>query len=82
MEHSFLIQAQKHLLVLARMESLDCLADARKEHLPLLETMHAVGMKWADKFLNENAPLVFRLGYHSVSNNHNLDFALPFALIL
>jgi aprataxin len=31
-----------------------------------LKRMHAVGLKWAEKFLSENASLVFRLGYHSV----------------
>ncbi|XP_027173702.1 transcription factor bHLH140 [Coffea eugenioides] len=58
-------KARKHLLVLARVEGLDRLADVSKEHLPLLNTMHAVGLKWAEKLLNENESLVFRLGYHS-----------------
>ncbi|VFQ91669.1 unnamed protein product [Cuscuta campestris] len=58
-------KAQKHLLVLARVEGLDQLKDICKEHIPMLETMHAVGLKWAEKFLNENESLVFRLGYHS-----------------
>ncbi|XVE97117.1 hypothetical protein REPUB_Repub02eG0283000 [Reevesia pubescens] len=58
-------KAKRHLLVLARFQGLDCLADARKEHLRLLLTMHEVGLKWADKFLHEDASLVFRLGYHS-----------------
>ncbi|VFQ71192.1 unnamed protein product [Cuscuta campestris] len=58
-------KAQKHLLVLARVEGLDQLKDICKEHIPVLETMHAVGLKWAEKFLNENESLIFRLGYHS-----------------
>ncbi|KAK3032830.1 hypothetical protein RJ639_037007 [Escallonia herrerae] len=58
-------KAQKHLLVLARAEGLDRLADVRKEHLQLLSRMHAVGLKWVEKFLAENESLVFRLGYHS-----------------
>ncbi|XP_044502027.1 transcription factor bHLH140 isoform X2 [Mangifera indica] len=58
-------KAQKHLLVLARCDGLDSLADVSKEHLQLLKMMHAVGLKWAEKFLLENASLVFRLGYHS-----------------
>lgn len=32
----------------------------------MLKTMHAVGLKWAEEFLNENESLIFRLGYHSV----------------
>lgn len=51
---------------MARYDGLDCLADVCKEHLQILKTMHAVGLKWAKKFLNEDASLVFRLGYHSV----------------
>ncbi|XVE76587.1 hypothetical protein DITRI_Ditri12bG0185100 [Diplodiscus trichospermus] len=58
-------KAKRHILVLARIEGLDCLADARKEHLQLLMKMHEVGLKWANKFLHEDASLVFRLGYHS-----------------
>ncbi|KAJ4845470.1 hypothetical protein Tsubulata_033911 [Turnera subulata] len=59
-------KAQKHLLVLARHEGLDSLADVHEEHLELLMTMHTVGKKWAEKFLPEDSSLVFRLGYHSV----------------
>lgn len=66
-EFTFILQARKHVLVLARTGGLDCLADVQQEHLPLLKKMHDVGLKWAEKFLNENASLVFRLGYHSVS---------------
>ncbi|XWS67267.1 hypothetical protein CRYUN_Cryun05aG0272700 [Craigia yunnanensis] len=65
-------KAKRHLLVLARFEGLDCLVDARKEHLQLLLTMHEVGLKWADKFLHEDASLVFRLGYHLVPSMRQL----------
>ncbi|KAK7390348.1 hypothetical protein VNO78_25653 [Psophocarpus tetragonolobus] len=65
-------KARKHALVLARIEGLDCLADVRKEHLLLLNKMHDVGLKWAKKFLNENASLVFRLGYHSAPSMRQL----------
>ncbi|OMO97623.1 Histidine triad (HIT) protein [Corchorus olitorius] len=65
-------KAKKHLLVLARFEGLDCLADARKEHIQTLKTLHAVGLKWAEKFLHEDASLVFRLGYHSVPSMRQL----------
>ncbi|XP_008243317.1 PREDICTED: transcription factor bHLH140 [Prunus mume] len=58
-------RAQRHVLVVARYEGLDCLADVRKEHLQLLRTMHAVGLKWAEKLLHDDSSLVFRLGYHS-----------------
>ena len=53
-------------MVLARCEGLDRLADVRKEHLQLLQTMNAVGLKWAEKFLHEDGSYIFRLGYHSV----------------
>ncbi|ESW06750.1 hypothetical protein PHAVU_010G073200 [Phaseolus vulgaris] len=65
-------KAQKHVLVLARIGGLDCLADVQKEHLQLLNKMHDVGLKWAEKFLNENASLVFRLGYHSAPSMRQL----------
>lgn len=54
------------MLVLARQESLDGLEDVRKENLQLLQEMHNVGLKWVDRFQNEDASLIFRLGYHSV----------------
>lgn len=60
------LQAQRHLLVLARTDGLDRLADVRKEHLQLLRTMYSIGLKWAEKFIIENESLVFRLGFHSV----------------
>lgn len=63
-------QARKHLLVVARHEGLDQLADVCTEHLPLLRTMHAMGLKWIHKFFHEDAPLVFRLGYHSVGHQY------------
>lgn len=66
------MQARRHLLVLARSQGLDCLADVGREHLPLLRTMHTVGLKWAEKFISEEELLVFRLGYHSVCNSHSL----------
>ncbi|KAL0291675.1 UNVERIFIED_CONTAM: Transcription factor [Sesamum calycinum] len=65
-------KAQRHLLVLARVDGLDSIADIRREHIPLLKTMHAVGLKWAVKFLNENKSLSFRLGYHSVPSMRQL----------
>ncbi|KAL6337602.1 hypothetical protein AAG906_037195 [Vitis piasezkii] len=65
-------KAQRHLLVLARSEGLDCLADVGGEHLQLLRTMHAVGLKWAEKFLCEDELLVFRLGYHSAPSMRQL----------
>lgn len=66
-----LSQAKTHLLVLACDKGgLDCLAYVREQHLQLLKKMHAVGLKWAEKYLNENESLAFRLGYHSVYINH------------
>ncbi|XP_057998025.1 transcription factor bHLH140-like isoform X3 [Hevea brasiliensis] len=59
-------KAQKHVLILARCEGLDCLADVQQEHLQLLTTMHDVGLRWAEKFLHEDSSMIFRLGYHSV----------------
>ncbi|KAK9124560.1 hypothetical protein Sjap_014162 [Stephania japonica] len=58
-------KARRHLLVVARMDGLDCLADACEEHLHLLKAMHAMGEKWAKKSISEDASLIFRLGYHS-----------------
>ncbi|KAJ0088338.1 hypothetical protein Patl1_31382 [Pistacia atlantica] len=65
-------KAKKHILVLARCDGLDHLADVSKEHLQLLKMMHAMGLKWAEKFLLEDASLVFRLGYHSVPSMRQL----------
>lgn len=60
------MQAKRHVLVVSRKDGLDSLADVKKEHLPLLRRMHSAGVKWAQKFLEEDSSLVFRLGYHSV----------------
>ncbi|TVU47401.1 hypothetical protein EJB05_07001 [Eragrostis curvula] len=65
-------KAKKHVLVISRMNGLDSLADVKKEHLPLLRKMHSAGVKWAQKFLEEDASLVFRLGYHSVPSMRQL----------
>lgn len=65
-------KAQVHLLVLARIDGLDCLADVGKEHLPLLRTMHAVGEKWAKTFSSDDSSLTFRLGYHSAPSMRQL----------
>jgi aprataxin len=62
------MQAKKHVLVVSRMNGLDSLADVTKEHLPLLRMTHSTGVKWAQKFLEEDTSLVFRLGYHSVQS--------------
>ncbi|KAK4582380.1 hypothetical protein RGQ29_025526 [Quercus rubra] len=65
-------KARRHLLVLARSEGLDRLSDVSKDHLQLLKTMHNVGLKWVEKFLQEDASLIFRLGYHSVPSMRQL----------
>ncbi|KAM0830256.1 hypothetical protein ACQ4PT_066325 [Festuca glaucescens] len=65
-------KAKKHVLVISRRDGLDSLADVNKEHLPLLRSMHSVGVKWAQKFLEEDASLTFRLGYHSVPSMRQL----------
>ncbi|GFY83796.1 APRATAXIN-like protein [Actinidia rufa] len=65
-------KAKRHLLVVARFEGLDRLADASKDHLELLRAMHAVGLKWAEKCLIEDKTLVFRLGYHSAPSMRQL----------
>ncbi|KAJ1297594.1 hypothetical protein BS78_01G388500 [Paspalum vaginatum] len=65
-------KAKRHVLVISRMDGLDSLADVKKEHLPLLRRMHSAGVKWAQKFLEEDADLVFRLGYHSVPSMRQL----------
>ena len=62
------MQAKRHVLVISRANGLDSLADVKKEHLPLLRKMHSTGVEWAQKFLEEDASLVFRLGYHSVQS--------------
>ncbi|KAL7136199.1 hypothetical protein ABFS83_10G013200 [Erythranthe nasuta] len=65
-------KAQKHFLVIARLDGLDSLADVCKEHVTLLKTMHDVGLKWVEKSLDENKSLTFRLGYHSVPSMKQL----------
>ncbi|KAG2552663.1 hypothetical protein PVAP13_9KG476200 [Panicum virgatum] len=65
-------KAKRHVLVISRTDGLDSLADVKKEHLPLLRRMHSAGVKWAQKFLEEDASLVFRLGYHSVPSMRQL----------
>ncbi|XP_072996048.1 transcription factor bHLH140 [Typha latifolia] len=65
-------KAKKHILVLSRLHGLDSIADAKKEHVPLLRRMHSAGVRWAQKFLSEDASLIFRLGYHSVPSMRQL----------
>nr|QDH08962.1 transcription factor bHLH140 isoform X2 [Cymbidium sinense] len=65
-------KAKKHILVLSRLPGLDCLADVRREHLPMLQKMHAAGLKWVEKFSSHDPALVFRLGYHSVPSMRQL----------
>lgn len=67
----FLLQAQRHLLVLARADGLDSIDNVCEKHIPILKNMHAVGLEWAKKFILENKSLSFRLGYHSVSHALN-----------
>lgn len=64
----YLPQAQRHLLVVARADGLDSIASVCERHIPLLKTMHAVGLEWAEKFIREDKSMPFRLGYHSVSH--------------
>ncbi|XP_048225868.1 transcription factor bHLH140 isoform X3 [Ricinus communis] len=68
----YFLQAQKHLLVLARYPGLDGLADVHEEHIQLLTTMHTVGLKWAKRFLHEDSSMIFRLGYHSTPSMRQL----------
>ncbi|MQL80041.1 hypothetical protein Taro_012463 [Colocasia esculenta] len=65
-------KGKRHVLVLSRLNGLDCLADVRREHLPLLKQMHNLGIKWSKKFLNEDSSLIFRLGYHSAPSMRQL----------
>lgn len=65
-------KAQKHILILAQARGLDCLADVHEVHLELLRRMHAIGLKWVEKFLHEDSQLVFRLGYHSAPSMRQL----------
>lgn len=65
-------KAKKHLLVLARLDGLDRLADVHLGHLQLLKTMYEVGIKWVEKFLEDDDSLIFRLGFHSVPSMRQL----------
>ncbi|KAI0531235.1 hypothetical protein KFK09_000788 [Dendrobium nobile] len=65
-------KAKKHILVTSRLPGLDCLAEIRREHLPMLQKMHAAGLKWAEQFSRHDPSLVFRLGYHSVPSMRQL----------
>uniref|UniRef100_A0A453IAV5 Macro domain-containing protein n=1 Tax=Aegilops tauschii subsp. strangulata TaxID=200361 RepID=A0A453IAV5_AEGTS len=65
-------KAKRHVLVISRTDGLDSLADVKKAHLPLLRSLHSAGLKWAHKFLEEDASLKFRLGYHSVPSMRQL----------
>ncbi|KAG2262352.1 hypothetical protein Bca52824_069431 [Brassica carinata] len=65
-------QRLKHVLVLARQESVDGLEDVGSANIQLLEEMHDVGMKWIKRFQDEDASLIFRLGYHSVPSMRQL----------
>lgn len=65
-------KGKRHVLVVARLRGLDGLADVSREHLDLLKLMHEVGMRWAEKFLQEDASLIFRLGYHSAPSMRQL----------
>ncbi|XP_040378493.1 transcription factor bHLH140 [Oryza brachyantha] len=65
-------KAKRHVLIVSRRDGLDSLADVKKEHLPLLRTIHSAGVKWAQKFLEGDSSLVFRLGYHSVPSMRQL----------
>lgn len=65
-------KAKKHVLVLARLDGLDSLADVQKEHIPLLRHIHSIGEKWASSFLQEDPSMIIRLGYHSVPSMRQL----------
>ncbi|GMH10211.1 hypothetical protein Nepgr_012052 [Nepenthes gracilis] len=65
-------KAKRHVLVLARMEGLDHLADVHQEHLQLLKIIHETGIRWAENFLQDDASLIFRLGYHSAPSMRQL----------
>ncbi|KAL6901901.1 hypothetical protein ACP4OV_004777 [Aristida adscensionis] len=65
-------KAKRHVLVISRIDGLDSLAEVKTEHLAVLRMMHSTGMKWAQKFMEEDTSLVFRLGYHSVPSMRQL----------
>lgn len=62
------------MLVLAREESVDGLEDVGRENIQLLEEMQNVGMKWVQRFQDEDPSLIFRLGYHSVLPSFCIQF--------
>ncbi|XAR68791.1 hypothetical protein NMG60_11000157 [Bertholletia excelsa] len=70
--HDIYPKAKRHILVLARLEGLEHLADAHKEHIDLLRKMHTVGLKWAEKCTSEDETLIFRIGYHSAPSMRQL----------
>ena len=65
--------------MLARLDGLDRLANVHLGHLQLLKTMHEVGIKWVEKFLEDDDSLIFRLGFHSVCHSA-LYYHLPVAI--
>ncbi|WOK98047.1 hypothetical protein Cni_G06756 [Canna indica] len=65
------LKAKKHILVISRLQGLDCLVDARREHPSLLKKMHSAGAKWVDRFLREDSSL----GYHLVCSPSNLELS-------
>ncbi|XP_021769673.1 transcription factor bHLH140-like isoform X1 [Chenopodium quinoa] len=65
-------KAKRHILVLARLNGLDGVGDVCQEHLQLLRTMQQVGIKWTERFLQEDESLIFRLGFHSVPSMRQL----------
>ncbi|GAB2299123.1 hypothetical protein Dimus_033195 [Dionaea muscipula] len=65
-------KGKRHVLVLARVGGLDCLKDVSREHVELLKLMHEAGTRWAAKFLQDDASLIFRLGYHSAPSMRQL----------
>ncbi|XP_057862427.2 transcription factor bHLH140 [Cryptomeria japonica] len=78
-------KGKKHVLVISRMNGLNSLEDAGKEHLQHLQNIHNLGQEWVAKFLNEDQSMIFRLGYHSVPSLRQLhmhvisqDFDSPF----
>lgn len=58
-------KARRHVLVVAREDGLDRLSQVRKQHLPLLRHMEALGTKWASTFQESDPSLHFQFGYHA-----------------
>jgi aprataxin len=67
-----MLQAKKHLLIIARRDGLDSIEDVGSQHLALLKHMHSLGETWARRYIDEDPTLVFRLGYHWVSDIHHI----------